>query len=193
MTRVSIETAAVYELARRQAIEAQLHSVKQRHDQQQQKLRLAQEEKELDEAAALDRKVREARTHIEENILTLRCANPNGCRLAFVDFDGCMALECFRCGGRLCGLCLKFCDNSEACHQHVLQCQFNPVRGELFATEEQFAAAVRRRQRFQLEQYLDALDKVVVQMVRQQMNLGEALRGESPRTQWTLFANLRPL
>ena len=51
-------------------------------------------------------KLRAAKEHIIENILTLCCPR---CKQAFVDFDGCFALSCSRCGAGFCAYCLADC------------------------------------------------------------------------------------
>jgi hypothetical protein len=49
-----------------------------------------------------------------ENILTLKCPR---CGAAFVDFEGCMALNCAVCGVGFCGWCLADCGRDA--HEHV--------------------------------------------------------------------------
>ena len=62
-------------------------------------------------------KLRAAKEHIIENILTLCCPR---CKQAFVDFDGCFALSCSRCGAGFCAYCLADCGRDA--HQHVGTC-----------------------------------------------------------------------
>eukprot|EP00811_Abedinium_folium_P012236 NODE_21343_length_758_cov_4.706815.p2 GENE.NODE_21343_length_758_cov_4.706815~~NODE_21343_length_758_cov_4.706815.p2 ORF type:complete len:106 (+),score=23.77 NODE_21343_length_758_cov_4.706815:3-320(+) len=73
--------------------------------------------REIDEAA---RQVERAVAHVIENILTLRCPS---CSQAFVDFNGCFALVCARCGGHFCGWCLKPCLTADTTHNHVRRCR----------------------------------------------------------------------
>eukprot|EP00961_Rhodomonas_salina_P052015 698340-Rhodomonas_salina.1 len=54
-------------------------------------------DEELQRLLALDerqRKVEQARKHVEEEVLQLKCPR---CKQAFLDFDGCCALQCSRC------------------------------------------------------------------------------------------------
>ena len=62
-------------------------------------------------------KLRAAKEHIIENIITLCCPR---CKQAFVDFDGCFALSCSRCGAGFCAYCLADCGRDA--HQHVGTC-----------------------------------------------------------------------
>jgi hypothetical protein len=78
---------------------------------------------ELRRLAVMDKKERQvllARTHIEEEILQMRCPRPN-CRRAFYDFDGCFAISCSSCPCKFCGWCLQDCGDADA-HTHCRQC-----------------------------------------------------------------------
>ena len=69
--------------------------------------------------------------HINEEILTLKCPI-EGCKQAFFDFDACCALECSRCKTSFCAWCGEgFKKSKQACHRHVLKCDFNiePIGG----------------------------------------------------------------
>uniref|UniRef100_A0A0K6SB32 non-specific serine/threonine protein kinase n=1 Tax=Chromera velia CCMP2878 TaxID=1169474 RepID=A0A0K6SB32_9ALVE len=61
-----------------------------------------------------ERKVRE----ITEEILTLKCPR---CRMAFVEFTGCVALNCANCFCRFCAYCLADCGREA--HGHVPECR----------------------------------------------------------------------
>jgi hypothetical protein len=58
-----------------------------------------------------------------DNLTTLKCPN---CSLAFIDFEGCLALTCHFCKTEFCGLCLKIhlwpCVDG---HEMVLSHKFN--------------------------------------------------------------------
>ncbi len=101
------------------------------------------------------RRVAEARRHIVETILTLKCPNPNGCGSAFVDFSNCFALTCHACAGEFCGWCLQYC-GADA-HAHVRACQHSLNRGDVFSTVEHFEESNRRRRRAALMAYLPSL------------------------------------
>lgn len=55
---------------------------------------------------------------IRENICTLKCPH---CNIAFVDFEGCCAIQC-SCSKFFCALCLQGFDTDKDCHDHVLMC-----------------------------------------------------------------------
>ena len=62
-------------------------------------------------------KLRSAKEHIVERILTLACPR---CTQAFVDFEGCFALNCGRCRAAFCAYCLADCGRDA--HAHVGAC-----------------------------------------------------------------------
>ena len=66
------------------------------------------------------RRVEAARRHIVDEILTLKCPRA-GCRAAFLDFNGCFALTCGRCGCGFCAWCLADCGDDA--HTHVAGCR----------------------------------------------------------------------
>jgi hypothetical protein len=61
-------------------------------------------------------RIAELRTQLINEYFTLRCPR---CHQAFVDYDGCDALTCERCGCGFCGLCLKDCGKDA--HAHVAE------------------------------------------------------------------------
>ena len=75
------------------------------------------------------------RTHIIDNILTLKCPS---CSVAFTDFEGCFALTCSNCSDNFCGWCLQSCGDSDTCHKHVLYCDYSKEYGSLFSSLELF-------------------------------------------------------
>lgn len=105
-----------------------------------------------------EQRLREARNHIIDRILTLACPR---CGQAFAEsldgemgFSGCFALTCSRarCGCAFCAYCLEDCGHDA--HEHVRgACQFGR---ELFGCQQQFERAQRQRRQEMLHQYLDA-------------------------------------
>ena len=85
------------------------------------------------------RTVSETRDIIDD-ALTLRCPH---CATAFVDFDGCAAIEC-RCRGAFCALCLTACTDMRTAHVHVRGCSFNP-EGDYYVSTSTWDAAMRTR------------------------------------------------
>ena len=92
--------------------------------------------------------------YLVEQIATLRCP---ACSVAFVDFDGCLALKCGnqRCGRAFCGLCLVDCGDDA--HAHVRRCDLNEWNGGYFASEAQWQAVQNRRKAQQLRTYLEGI------------------------------------
>merc|ERR1712159_569128 len=90
--------------------------------------------------------------HIRENILTLKCPR---CGAAFVDFEGCMALNCAICGVGFCGWCLADCGRDA--HEHVARCTAKPHSADrYYATEAEYEAAWRGRRQTLFDRYLHA-------------------------------------
>ncbi|GBG34758.1 Protein kinase, putative [Hondaea fermentalgiana] len=69
----------------------------------------------------------EVRNHlriIQAEVLTLSCPR---CKQAFVDFEGCCALECAACPCHFCAWCFEDTGNdTDACHRHVASCTSKP-------------------------------------------------------------------
>jgi len=112
------------------------------------------------EAAALAA----VRRRLVDELLTARCPS---CRAAFLDFAGCFALSCSRCGVAFCGWCLSAC-GADA-HPHVRDCAAKPPghrQGDLFGTVEEFEVVQRRRMtaglRALLGSFPDALFRAAV-------------------------------
>ena len=90
--------------------------------------------------------------HIRENILTLRCPR---CTAAFVEYNGCAALACYRCHAGVCGLCLKDCGKDA--HVHVAdQCALR-VEGGYYVPKERWEAIQKTRKEGMLVDYVGAL------------------------------------
>ena len=53
-----------------------------------------------------EREAARLRLEVVENVLTLRCPR---CKMAFLDYTGCIALECLNCKAAFCALCLEDC------------------------------------------------------------------------------------
>ena len=63
-----------------------------------------------------------------------RCPNKE-CKWPLIDFDGCCAIECLRCGNNYCAWCFTGFGTpptaSVACHAHVRNCTYNPTENRL--------------------------------------------------------------
>jgi hypothetical protein len=117
--------------------------------------RMEAEQARLARLSVIDRQVHEARTKIVEELLTLRCPRPD-CQQAFIDFEGCFALKCGRCGCGFCAWCLADC--GEDAHQHVAACPHKGGRGrEYYGTQEEFNAHQNQRRKRLVEAFLGEL------------------------------------
>jgi hypothetical protein len=137
-----------YTTCRQQIIEQRLANeaeaeLKQRVAAELEVLRLLSEE---------ERAVRQCRLHITENILNLRCPNPNGCNQVFVDFNGCFALTCSKCGCGFCAWCLAYCDRNA--HAHVRTCAHKLNDDAFYGSVAEFHQAHRQRRQAAVRQYL---------------------------------------
>ena len=118
-------------------------------------------------AGAAER-LRAAKEHIIETILTLCCPR---CKQAFVDFDGCFALSCSRCSAGFCAYCLADCGRDA--HQHVGTCPEGLAsikasktnRGRVgghpptvYGSKEAFEVSQKRRRCKHLAVYLERYD-----------------------------------
>ena len=114
-------------------------------------------------------KLRLAKQHVVENILTLACPR---CSQAFIDFDGCFALSCGRCRAAFCAYCLADCGKDA--HAHVGTCAEGKdslkaagagnrrnVGGHpatVYGTKQAFEVAQKRRRCKHLALYLERFD-----------------------------------
>jgi len=118
-------------------------------------LRFQREREQILRIAAHEARAVAAREHISEQILTLRCPRA-ACRAAFLDFNGCCALDCHRCGAHFCAHCLE--DGGADAHPHVVRCRHNPNNGNLFCSERVFQEGQRLRRIRMVQEYLATLD-----------------------------------
>ena len=109
-----------------------------------------EEEKHREEAkSALEREAGKCRTHIEEEVMTLRCPR---CNQAFDNYSGCAALTCSNnhCGCGFCAICLTDC-GSDA-HTHCTQ-----VHGSWTVSTLQWQSLMRALKQRRLETYWETL------------------------------------
>lgn len=91
------------------------------------------------------RAISSLRCVITECELTLRCPC---CAAPFVDFNGCLALECANCGADFCAVCLADCN--EDAHAHIRRFHGNYFNMPLFESSHrnrrtlEVAAAVQK-------------------------------------------------
>ena len=109
-----------------------------------------------------------------ENLLTSTCPH---CRRAFHDFDGCCAVTCqsdegmnIGCGGHFCAHCFTPFQNSALTHQHVRQCRWNPVPGDLYRNAS-YERQQAERKRQQVNEYLAGLPVDIRDKIRERSAL----------------------
>eukprot|EP00475_Leptophrys_vorax_P027766 TRINITY_DN39647_c0_g2_i1.p1 TRINITY_DN39647_c0_g2~~TRINITY_DN39647_c0_g2_i1.p1 ORF type:complete len:171 (+),score=28.16 TRINITY_DN39647_c0_g2_i1:312-824(+) len=103
--------------------------------------RLQKEFERLMKMDAVDREAECLRRDITEKILNLCCPR---CGQAFIDFDGCCALRCSRCGCGFCAWCLADCGVDA--HVHVGGCVHNAMADrQVFAREDIWRKAQETR------------------------------------------------
>ena len=130
-----------------------------------------------------------AKEHIVESILTLACPR---CKQAFVDFDGCFALQCGRCRAAFCAYCLADCGRDA--HAHVGACEegkasIKATKGSnrrvgghpatVYGTRAMFDVSQKRRRCKHLALYLERFDdaqrkEVLTSVDRELKDLGIA-------------------
>ena len=119
--------------------------------------------------AGAEERLRAAKEHIVERILTLCCPR---CAQAFVDFDGCFALNCGRCRAAFCAYCLADCGRDA--HAHVGACaegkdslkasgasnrRISGHPATVYGTKAMFEVAQKRRRCKHLALYLERFDE----------------------------------
>eukprot|EP00808_Paulinella_micropora_P029989 g28326.t1 len=149
---------------------------------------LKEEMERYERLSAEQRQVQQARLHIQEELLTLKCPRPH-CRRAFLDFDNCFALTCGSCGCGFCAWCLQDC--GQDAHAHVARCNANAAPGrDVYSTVAMFEQAQRARRQRLVREYLrtlgspqlqrkvlDAVRPSLVQLGLQQLLARDHLRG----------------
>ncbi|CAN8071016.1 unnamed protein product [Agarophyton chilense] len=98
--------------------------------------------------------------NITRDILTLRCPE-EGCRVAFVDFSGCFALQCGNkeCRIDFCAWCLKSYSTSEV-HGHVVNCP-ERATSQVYNSLAVFNEHHQKRRKNIIEEKLSKEDKAV--------------------------------
>ena len=118
---------------------------------EEQKKLLEAEKERLARMSAQEREVHLHRTHIVDEILTLKCPRPD-CRAAFLDFEGCFALKCSQCNCGFCGWCLADCGRDA--HAHVAACP-HKVGGQMYhGSDQQFKQVHKPRREREVRNYL---------------------------------------
>jgi len=126
---------------------------------QERKLEMSFKEMALTELRAHgnDGAIERARKHIAEEILTLRCPNPQ-CKQAFVDFEGCLALQCSRCKHQICGKCFSMFKDA---HKHITdgKCKADDKKG-LYGDNQYIAELQLKHRKRMLEIYLRSIPRI---------------------------------
>ena len=107
-------------------------------------------------------------------ILNLRCPH---CKAVYVDFTGCMAIQCERCKGNFCAYCHQKTESSRGAHEHVRQCLMNDTDdGSYYATAEQIHDAQKRYRTREIKRFLKKYKKnlqnaIVIELEKDLMDL----------------------
>lgn len=110
-----------------------------------------------DQTSVMKEKAKMNAAKIRNEVLNLKCPH---CSTAYIDFTGCMALQCETCKGNFCGYCHTKTESSSGAHNHVRTCIMNETRtGSYYATEEEIKAAQRRYRTRELKKFITTLGK----------------------------------
>jgi len=109
-----------------------------------------------------------------DTVLNLCCPNPN-CRQVYVDFTGCMALQCASCNQNFCAYCHNTTADARGAHTHVRECLMNETQnGSYYATPEQIRDAQRRYRTREIKRFLrrhkKALQNAIIIELEQDLN-----------------------
>lgn len=89
---------------------------------------------------------------IRDTIINLCCPS---CHMVYLDFTGCMALQCEGCKTHFCAYCHKEANTGRGCHEHVRMCPYNLTdNNSYYADPEIIKDAQRRYRRRKLKKYL---------------------------------------
>ena len=114
---------------------------------------LEAEMKRREQLSAIERQAADARRHLLDDIMTLKCPK---CQAAFVDFDGCFALTCAGagCGCQFCAWCLKAGKDGRSAHLCAAECGRRNGANGYYGTKELFDTFHDKRKRKAAEEYL---------------------------------------
>lgn len=118
--------------------------------------RVRQEEKAAAQAKKTDmeKKIDKIRQQLED-MANRKCPK---CQIAYDDFTGCCAVQC-SCQAYFCGFCEMSFNESNACHTHVRQCQWNPKPGNFHAERDEWLRANRQCKSIKIGPILNNLDQ----------------------------------
>lgn len=122
------------------------------------RVRMEAELKCREQLSVLEKQAADARSHIVEHILTLKCPK---CKTAFVDFDGCFALTCSHCPCRFCAWCLQAGSDGRAAHLCAASCGSKHGADGYYGTKELFNTYHEGRKRDEAKAFLLQLDEDV--------------------------------
>eukprot|EP00961_Rhodomonas_salina_P093268 1255120-Rhodomonas_salina.1 len=128
--------ASVFELLNKKRLDLrEVAATSQMQREYDERLRVRMEQFQAQQT--LQAKAEEARQHILQDIMTLKCPR-QGCGQAFVDFEGCFALRCSRpsCKCGFCAWCLEDC--GQDAHAHIRTCSHKLNDDPYFGTRADF-------------------------------------------------------
>jgi ankyrin repeat protein len=129
-------------------------------------IRLEEKMEKWKKMTAHEKKIHKLRTHIIEEIFTLKCPR---CSKAFLDFNGCCALKCTdwvrgdpNSCCQFCAYCLKDC-GADA-HPHVRAGDCCPENKGLFLKDGEIKDVHKARRTRMLKKYLRGINDTIVQV-----------------------------
>ena len=129
-------------------------------------IRLEEKMEKWKKMTAHEKKIHKLRTHIIEEIFTLKCPR---CSKAFLDFNGCCALKCTdwvrgdpNSCCQFCAYCLKDC-GADA-HPHVRAGDCCPENKGLFLNDGEIKDVHKARRTRMLKKYLRGINDTIVQV-----------------------------
>jgi ribosomal protein L37AE/L43A len=117
--------------------------------------------------AALKAKAQRGAMKAKNAILNLCCPH---CKIAYAEFEGCMALQCQSCQHFFAGYCHQPIPSSRGTHEHVRQCLINETNnGSYFASNEEIA---RAQSRFLRQLKKDLQNAIVIELAQDLNDVG---------------------
>lgn len=126
-------------------------------------------------STALQLKAQSEAKFIRNNVLNLCCPH---CKIAYIEFEGCMALKCSSCSGNFCGYCHAKVETSQGAHEHVRQCLMNITpTSSYYANKNQIQEAQKQYRTRTLKKHLrsqkkDLQNAIIIELKQDLDDLG---------------------
>lgn len=86
-------------------------------------------------------------------VCNLKCPN---CHSVYYDFDACCAIRC-ECEIYFCAFCEQLFNESKKCHEHVTNCEKNPLPGELYVPLELWRQQQTNQKKIKLIKFIKSV------------------------------------